>query len=161
MVRPTVHSVKHFHQETLSTVASGAIGVRTLAHAVNVRSATDTDVAEGAQIKAVFIEMWVTTDDATQGSAVISLEKVQANNTAMAYGESLALHDYDNKRNIFYITQGLVPPNIQSGIPFLRGWFKIPKGKQRFALGDTLYLNITAPSNGLVLCGVILFKEYY
>lgn len=155
-----IHSRKHIIQFTPATVGLGAITVKTLANAKEVRTATDTDVEVGAKIHSVYLELWLTSDDAAQGAVAVSLEKVQNAASSMTYAQSVALNDYDNKHNVFYVTEGLVPPNVQSGIPFVRGWFKIPAGKQRMALGEYLTLNISGITNGATYCGMVIYKEY-
>ncbi len=121
---------------------------------------TALEVEEGATIKAVYIEAWVTSNGSAQSSAVISLEKQVGGSTPMTYALSVAMTSYANKKNVFYVTEGLTPPNVQNPIPFLRGWFKIPKGKQRFGLGDKLVLNFSGIVGGNTLCGLYIFKEY-
>lgn len=119
-----------------------------------------TEVEVGAVVKAVYVEIWVTSDDTAQSSLSASVEKVPRLTDLMTFAESQGVHDYFNKNNIFYITQGLVTPNIQSGVPFLRGWFKIPKGKQRMDKESAIVLNLSAITNGLTVCGVFIFKDY-
>ncbi len=159
---PSINSTKHINQQSLFTVASGAIGVRNIVTAVSAPSANlPAECREGAVIKAVFCEMWLTSDDATQGSAIVTLEKKSASDPDMTASQSAALFTYLNKKNILYTFMGLTPPNIQFPTPTIRGWFKIPKGKQRFGLGDKLNLNVHGQSNGVQACGNFIFKEYF
>ncbi len=159
-MRPPINSRKHIGQVSVTTVAAGALSVVTIANAKDIRTTTNTDVIVGAEIKAVFVEMWVTSDDAAQGSTTVSLEKIVGAGPGMTFANSQNMNDYGNKNNIFYVTQGLTPPNVQSGIPFIRQWFKIPKGKRRMALNDFLVLNISGITNGANFCGFFTYKEY-
>lgn len=131
-----------------------------MAFSVAAPSASN-EVREGCTISAVFVEMWVTSDDSAQGSTVVSLEKRPSLSPQMTYAQSQALNSYSNKRNVFFTSQGLTPPNVQSGIPFIRQWFKIPKGKQRMGLGDLITLNISGITNGANYCGFFTFKEQF
>ncbi len=156
-----IQSVKHINQFSVTTVGIGALGQKQLALSVVAPDANAvSEVPEGAKISNVYVELWITSDDASQGSLAVNLEKTSTQMTAMTYAQSIALWTYANKKNIFYTTQGLVPPNVQSGIPFLRGWFKIPAGKQRFGLGDKLVLNISGITNGVNYCGLVIYKHY-
>ncbi len=157
-MRPIVHTEKHYVQFSLFAVAGGAISNRDIVDALAVPTAID-EVKEGAIISAVYIEMWLTSDDAAQGTAIVTLEKVPAGATAMTSGQSAGLASYPNKKNVFYTFMGLVGPNVQPAVPSVRGWFKIPKGKQRFGLGDKLTLNVHGQSNGLSACGFATYKE--
>jgi len=43
----------------------------------------------------------------------------------------------------------------------MRGWYKIPKTKQRFGLGDRLVLQIASQgTDALDFCGFATYKEY-
>ncbi len=78
-------------------------------------------------------------------------------------GQIAALHDYANKKNILFTAQGLVTPTDGGQVPVLRGWYKIPKGKQRFGLGDRLFLTIrnnNAAAIDINFCGLAIYKEY-
>ena len=161
-MRPTINTEKHYNQESVFTVGAGAISNRIIAVAVVVPSGTsDNEIRQGAIISAVYIEMWLTSDDALQASSIVTLEKVNGNAPLMAAGESAALNVYPNKKNIFHTQMGLIPPNVQHPLGSVKGWFKIPKGKQRFGLGDRLLLNVHAQSNGLQACGFFIYKEQY
>lgn len=156
-----IQSVKHIINVTPSTVGLATLAQLQLALGTLVGDVdASSEVPVGAKIAAVYLELWVTSDDAAQGSVTVNLEKTSNQMTAMTYANSIALDSYLNKKNVFYVTQGLTPPNVQSGIPFVRQWVKIPKGKQRFGLGDKLALNVSGISNGAVYCGVIIYKYY-
>ncbi len=151
-------------QNSLSNAAAGGkIGIN-LVDAVNVADITPTNpilVREGCTIKAVYLEYWISSDDATQGTMVALIEKMP-NNTAPADAAEMAnLDQYENKNNVFEIHMGLT--NEKDGVaqPVFRGWIQIPKGKQRFALGEKLSISFLAQSNGINICGTTIYKEYY
>ena len=161
-MRPRVHTEKHYNQESVFTVGAGAISNRIIADAVAVPDAvSDNQVRQGSIISAVYVEMWLTSDDALQASSIVTLEKVPGTAPLMAAGQSAALNVYENKKNVFHCQMGLIPPNVQHPLSSIKGWFKIPKGKQRFGLGDRLLLNVHAQSNGLQACGFFIYKEQY
>ncbi len=157
-MRPRVNTRKHYRQLSLGAVASGAITPLTLIEAVAAPTASH-EVLEGAIVSAIFIEMWLTSDDAAAGTGIVTLEKIMADAIAMSVTESAALFDYSNKKNVLHTQMGLLGPNVQVPLASVRGWFKIPKGKQRFGLGDRLVLNIHGQSNGIAFCGFATYKE--
>jgi len=77
------------------------------------------------------------------------------------FADMSALNLYTNKKNVLYHTQGLSNDQDADAIPFVRQWFKIPKGKQRFGLADRLYLVVSAIAIDQTICGHMVFKEYY
>ncbi len=160
-MRPVVNTDKHYVQVSVTSVGLGALLATVFANAVQDATSSATEVREGAKISAVFIEMWITSDDAAQGSVSVSVEKRTGNSPTMTFAQSQALYSFPNKKNIMYHTQGLTSPNVQSGIPFIRQWFKIPKSKQRFGLGDNLTLNVSGITNGAVICGFFTYKEQF
>ncbi len=105
--------------------------------------------------------MWSHSDDATSGTTIVTLEKRGGAQPAMAVGQSAALNAYVNKKNILYTQMGIIGNNVTYPMSLVKGWFKIPKTKQRFGLGDVLTLNIHAQSNGIFVCGFMTFKEQY
>ncbi len=162
LAKLTVNSTKHIVQIGPSTVALGAILNQGIAVATRVGDVDAlNEVRIGSNIKAVYLELWLTSDDATQSSGIITLEKIPLASDPMAVGDAAALDSYFNKNNVFYITQGLMGPAIGNAVPFVRGWFKIPKGKQRMSEGSRINLNISAVLDGLRICGVVIYKEYY
>ena len=161
-MRPRVHTEKHIVQRSLFGVTTGTISNINLARSVSTPAAASVqDVREGCTISAVYVEMWVTSDDNAAGTVITTLEKVPSNAPDMTAADSATLNQYPNKNNIFYTQMGLIPNNDTYPMATIRQWFKIPKGKQRFALGDQLVLNIHAQSNGISACGTILYKEQY
>ncbi len=161
-LRPMVHTEKHYNQESLFAVGAGAISSRIIADAVAVPATADNQVREGCTISAVYIEMWITSDDdAVPGSSIVTVEKVPGNSPLMTAANSAALNAYENKKNVLHCQMGLTPTKLTYPLATVKGWFKIPKGKQRMGLGDRLLLNIHAQSNGLSACGFFIYKEQY
>ncbi len=160
-MRPTINSEKHVVQFSLFAVASGAITNLAIATAINVPTSAVADVREGSVIKAVYVEMWLTSDDAAAGTTIVTLEKIQSGVAGMTAASSAALNAYANKKNVLYTCMGLLPPNVQPPFNCVKGWIKIPKGKQRFGVGDRLALNVHGQSNGIAGCGIAIYKEYF
>lgn len=161
-MKSPINSVKHYVQTSVFTVGLGAVSALEPALAVERTSANlSTEVVEGAKINTIYLEYWITSDDGTQGSFVMSVEKIPSSAPSMTYAQSIALHTYPNKKNILYTTQGLTPPNSVSGIPVVRQWISIPKGKERFGLGDRIRVNFSGITNGINVCGLSIYKEYF
>ncbi len=161
-MRPRVNVRKHILNLSLAAVTAGSIQNQNLFFAVPAPDAnTAGEVREGAIVSAIYIELWITGDDAVASSGIVTLEKISSDGPSMTTTNSAALDSYKNKNNIFHTQQGLFGPNTQVPIAVIKGWFKIPKGKQRFALGDSLILNIHAQSDGLNYCGLAIFKEQF
>ncbi len=163
-MRAVIKSKKHIFQISQSTVAQTAAVITTIVEAKEGTGTTPAVVEEGAIVKACYVEFWVSQDSASVvGSYTLVLYKnpggnANANTTALA-----ALHDYDNKKNILFTAQGLLTPTDGGQVPVLRGWYKIPKGKQRFGLGDKLEVSIrnnNATSIDINFCGLAIYKEY-
>jgi len=160
-MRAVVNTKKHYVQSSLFAVASGAIVNITMAIAQAVPVAGANVVREGSKISAIYCEMWLTSDDAAAGTAIVTLEKLPGSATVMTAADSAALDTYDNKKNIFHCQMGLTPSNVQYPMASVKGWFRIPKSKQRMGAEDSLVLNIHGQSNGLAACGFFTYKEQY
>ncbi len=161
MVRPMVHSQKHYRQFSLATIAAGALQNSDIINAVNVVDKnTSSEVEEGSSVKAVYLELWINTNDTSPGTNIIIIEK-QTGASPDATTTNMALLDsYPNKKNILYTTMGLTNPNTSTAIPALKFWLKIPKSKQRFGLGDKLSLTIMSQTGTIKFCGFMTYKEY-
>ncbi len=159
-MRPVITTEKHYVQFSLAAVASGAITNLELVHGVAAPSAAD-EVRDGSIVSAVYIEMWLQSDDAAAGTAIVTLEKLSGSMDNMTAAESAALTSYDNKKNVFHTQMGLIPNNVTYPMVSVKGWFKIPRGKQRMGFGDKIRLNIHGQSNGLSLCGFTTYKEQF
>ncbi len=161
-MRPVVNTEKHYLQVSLASIAAGAILNTNLVKAVAVPATAAEEVREGAKVSAIYIEMWIQTDDASLGSSIVTVEKRPGGDTSvMSTAESAALNSYVNKKNVLHTQMGLTPNNVTYPMASIKGWFKIPKSKQRFGLNDRIMLNVHAQSNGLSICGFAIFKEQY
>lgn len=158
-----IHSVKHYVQTSLSSVSAGAINNDILVVGDNVANVNAVnEVIEGAVIKAVYLEYWIQQATTSVGSFTACLIKVPDLGTPAA-GDLAALGTYTNKKNVLFTTQGLSPANdANAPMNLIRTWVAIPKGKQRFALGDRLIFSIRN-NNGtddINFCGFCTYKEY-
>ncbi len=160
-----INSVKHIVPRAVTTVVTAAIVNDVIVDSV-VASAVNlaNEVLEGSIIKAVSVEIWAAGTAAPGSSTAFNMtvEKIPANAPKMTNAQSLNLMTYPNKKNILYTTQGLL--SSQSGsnfVPLFKQWIAIPKGKQRFGLGDQLVLNFSnIATNDYLLCGIYIYKEY-
>ncbi len=163
-MRPPIHSRKHYVQLSQSNVAQGVILNTGICQAQEGAHASATTISEGALVKAVWCEVWISNDSASVlGSFTGGLYKNPGNSNTMVAADAAALHDYDNKKNIFYATQGLAPATDQQLMLAFKGWIKIPKGKQRMGLADKLVWftrNNNATAVDIQVCGLFIFKEY-
>lgn len=163
MVAP-INSLKHYSHRTHTTVASGAISVNNLVDAIAAPgTANSFSVKNGAVIKAVHLELWAGSNDTAgvYNQFTFIIEKVPASATAMTVAQSANLGAYPNKKNIFYTSQGIIGDNTTNTTPVFKGWILIPKGKQRFGLGDKLVFDFTALGDSIDICGLSTFKEYF
>ncbi len=163
-MRPIIKSKKHILQISQATVGQAAAVSTTIVNALEATGTVPSTVEEGAIVKACYVEFWVSQDSASVvGSYTVCLAKDPGGNAGMTATQMAALHDYDNKKNILFTAQGLLTPNDGGQVPVLRGWYKIPKGKQRFGLKDVLRITIrnnNATAIDINFCGLAIFKEY-
>jgi len=163
MVRPMVHSTKHYVQTSISSITGGAEGEVVIVSAVAVSDKnTASEVEEGSSIKAVYFEHWLKAGEASNsGSFVLTVAKFPSGLPSFTFTEMASLDNAENKKNIFYTSQGLMNINSGSATNVLKFWIKIPKSKQRFGLGDRLILQISAAASiDLDHCGMTTYKEY-
>jgi len=161
-MRAPIHSVKHYIQNTLTTTTVGTRDNIVYVNAVASADVTTPDeVVEGAIVKAIFVELWAIGSTADQFFTA-ALVKLPGGLGTMTFAEMANINDWPNKKNILYVTQGLASNDgIAAPIPLIRQWFKIPKGKQRFGLGDTLQLQIASRGDASIThCGFATYKEY-
>ncbi len=162
MVRPTINSVKHFSPMAINQIATGVVENNVVISAV-VSTVADVglEVVEGSIVKACWVELWLQ-NEGTLGEFIAIIEKVPEGGNGATFANMANLFSYPNKKNVLYTTQGLTSNDGVSGpVNVMRQWFKIPKGKQRFGLGDRLVVSIANVSaNDLVRCGIAIFKEY-
>ncbi len=163
----TINSIKHYVHFSQATIVAGAIQNNVIVDTVSVSAAgaASTDVEEGAVVKAVYIEFWISNDGDSSATIqfTISIEKLPTGNPLMTTTQSQNLGAYPNKKNILYTTQGIVGSEASGmPMPIVRAWYLIPKGKQRFGLGDRVVCNITniAGATGITRCGISTFKEF-
>ncbi len=162
MVRPVVHSTKHYVQNSLATIAAGAQLVLTLVDSVAVvNKNASNEVEEGAIIKACYIEEWIRSPEASPGSFIAVLWKQPGGASNFTTVEMAALHNAEAKKNILWSSQGLINDTDADALGLSRGWYKIPKSKQRFGLGDKLLFQVFAQGAiDIVICGLATYKEY-
>ncbi len=162
MVAP-INSIKHYVPLTNIQIGSGAINNHKIIEAVVAPAQTATNnVHEGASIKAVYVEIWLSSNEASgaESTFILTVEKKRASEADMTNANALNLQSYLNKKNILYTTQGILNSNtVQGSVPIIRQFIAIPKGKQRFGLGDEFFVNIAAVGL-LQTCGIAIFKEY-
>ncbi len=160
-MKPVIHTQKHYVQWTVTPITTGTVKNEDIVNALPLQDVnTSTEVVEGATVSAVYIELWVIgQSDAASGNFLATLYKMPGSASLMTQAQSIALHDYDNKKNIFYHTQGIINDGVANAIPFIRQWFKIPKGKQRFGLEDRLVLCMSTQAENANYCGFALYKE--
>ncbi len=163
-MRPIISSKKHIVQISQGTVAQAAVTVQVLADAIEGTPTSPVHLKEGAIVKAVYVELWIQNDSSTVvGSYTCILFKNPGAGHTPTTGVMAALHDYQNKKNILFTSQALAPASDSAVIPIMRGWYKIPKGKQRFGLRDQIAValrNNNATSVAIQFCGSAIYKEY-
>ncbi len=160
MVRAMVHSIKHYVQQTLTTVTTGVRDNMSIVSALE--SATNlNEVTQGSTIKAVYLEIWAIGSSSNQFFTAIVYKRPSGLN-AISITEMANLYTYENKKNILYTTQGLASNDgIAGPYPLFKGWIKIPKGKQRFGLGDKLTFTVASRGDAsIIYCGFATYKEY-
>ncbi len=161
-MKPIIHSVKHYIQFPIDQIPTGTRQNIVLVEAVESTSANlATEVEEGTSIKAVFIELWLQ-NSANLGEEIVIIERVDRLGSGATFTNMGNLFAYINKKNVFFTHQGLATNDgIGNPIRPVYMWVKIPKGKQRFGLGDKLVLSIANVSaNDLNRCGFSTYKEY-
>ncbi len=161
-MRPVIHSQKHYVQITRSAALTVARNLEDLIIAVAPSDKNLVDeVVEGAIVKNVYVELW-TLNEGNDGSEIVVLCKATSGDQGPTYTEMLSLGTYNQKKTIFFTHQGLSSNDgIGNPINVMRSWYKIPKSKQRFGLGDKLVLCIAnSGANSLDYCGFATYKEY-
>ncbi len=146
-----------------ATIATGARRGIVLVDAEIAPAVTATsDVKEGSIVKAIFIESWIKSNASagTDTKFQLQLEKVPSGQDGATFTNLNNMQAYENKKNTLFFSQGVIGDLTTQAIPVVRNWFKIPKGKQRFGLGDRLVLNISATAAEVNNCGFSTYKEY-
>ncbi len=159
-----INSVKHIVQKTNQSIATGTILNVVVVDALSKNTArTSTfQVDEGSLVKAVYVECWIKSNSpaGTSAQQITTFEKIVSGQNTMTNSEALNLQAYENKKNIFYSSQGVLGDLTTNSIPVIRQWIAISKGKQRMGLSDRLVLNVAAVSE-VQQCGLFIYKEYY
>lgn len=162
MVRPIVHSTKHYVQFPISVIATGLRETNLVVSSVDVADKNlVSEVEEGNTVKAVYFELWLQ-NQGNLGEFIMTITKDPEAGTGPNFAEMASLSTWTNKKNVLYTTQGLTSNDGVSGpVNVIRNWIKIPKSKQRFGLGDRINMNISNVSgNDLNRCGFTTYKEY-
>ncbi len=162
-MKAPINSIKHLVQHTEFTVSSATVTTQTDVKGRQFESSVNSadDVVQGSVIKAIFIELWLVTASAATGSFVVMFEKAPAGATSPTFTNMTTLDAYPNKKNVLYITQGLLGDSTSNPTPVYRDWLKIPKGKQRFGLNDDFKINIAALGAADIKgCGITIYKVY-
>ncbi len=159
-----INSIKHYVGISIATLASGVTIEKKIVDAIVAPgNTTSEDVTEGSIVKAVFIEMWVIGAEAAGVNSSFNLVVEKRTNliTNFTITNAANLGAYENKKNILYTTQGITASEQgANAIPVIRSWFKIPKGKQRFGLGDELVLHLSSLAGDFQFCGFFTYKEF-
>ena len=161
MVRPMVHSTKHYTQQSIGTSVPGTETHTVIAEGVTVGNKNlVSEVEEGTSIKAVYCELWIRSAATAAASFTFLICKRPNGVNNPSTAEMAALGTWDNKKNIFFTSQGLTNDVDSSAMSLYRGWIKIPKGKQRMGLGDNLSWSLSAIGQSINFCGFQTYKEY-
>jgi len=160
-MRAIINSRKHIVQLTLSTVAAGAqVGVQLVNSKQNADNALAVDVEPGTVVKAIYVEMWLLAAEAQPSTVTAIIVKSPSGLGTPSAIEFADLHTWSNKNNIFVMHQGIVGDANSNPIPVFREWIKIPKGKQRFSLGDKLEIAFKGITEDTEVCGFAVYKSY-
>ncbi len=158
-----INSVKHYVQIENAALADGARRSTELVDAVAApATSTVQDVKQGAVIKAVYLEYWLK-PNSTAGTEVkfqFAIEKVVSGGAPLTFTQLNNLQSHVNKKNIFYFSQGVLGDLTTASMPVFRSWLLLPKGKQRFGLGDKLVIALSATGATINNCGFSTYKEY-
>ncbi len=162
MLAPIV-SIKHYNNIENASVADAARRTMVAVNAVAQQSVSGTnDVVEGSIIKACFFEIWFKGNAVagTEDKFQLVIEKVVADQASITFTQMNNLMSYPNKKNILFTSQGVTGDLTTQSVPIIRNWVKIPKGKQRFGVGDSLVVSVSSTGATANVCGLNVFKEY-
>ena len=161
-MRPILNSQKRIQGVTLSNVATGFVGSATIVNCIQDLGDGENPAAvvPGTVVKAVYVEMWLLGDGAQVSTTTAMVVKQPGGVDDPNSTDFTNLNTWSNKNNILEMHQGLLGDNNSNPIPVFRDWIKIPKGKQRMALGDTIKFHCKAITDGVEFCGVLIFKAY-
>ncbi len=158
-----INSIKHYQHRTNTTVGTGGVSLQNVVNAL-AKGAARTDPGhceEGCIIKAIHLEYWLCgTLDGTTSQFTFIAFKLPSGQDSPTAAEMANLGGWENKKNILFSSQGVLPEGeSQQSIPVIRDWLKIPKGKQRFGLGDIFQVAMHSVGT-LQFCGLATYKEY-
>ncbi len=159
-----INSIKHYVQIENAQTTTGVRRLASLVTAVAQASAgaTPDEVLEGSIIKAIFIEWWIKSfapaGEDTKFQFLI--EKVPAGQDPVTFTQMNNMASYPNKKNVLHFSQGVIGDLTTQSMPVSKGWWLIPKGKQRFGLGDVLSVALSATAAVIQNCGFSTYKEY-
>ena len=162
-MKALINSIKHIVQESLAVINEQTMRNIIIARATAQQPTTSILVAVGANIKAIYLEYWLLGESAQPCTATWTFEKTVNDAVAMTQSQGQDMFNYPNKRNILKSGQGVIGDSNTNPIPIIREWIKIPKGKQRMAVGDEWVFNVSCigeTDNGLEVCGLAIYKEY-
>ncbi len=162
-MRAPINATKHYVQQSLSSITSGAVATSSVVVAVEQSTANAVnEVRSGSLVKAIMLEYWLKAGEATNlGSFVFAFYKKPAGAGAMTFAQAVALGTFTGKNQVFFTSQGLINNESSTAIPVIRQFIKIPKGKQRMALGEELIVVVAAVTSDLDFCGFTTYKEYF
>ncbi len=160
MMQPTVKTNKHYVQYPIEEILAGSgRNIPLVVVEQNPDRSTAEEVDVGSKISAIFIELWILANSTQGGSTTVVVEKTQVGIAGVGFANLAQLHNYDNKKNIFFASEGLLAQEDANPTPFLRQWIKIPKSKQRFGLGDGLSISISSQATNVKFCGLSTYKD--
>ncbi len=162
-MRSPIHSNKHYVSSTNATTVSGTVKKITWAKAVAQNAVTAAqDVVEGSVVKALYIELWFLGQGATGIDTQVNtiIEKVVAGQASATAANLANLQAYPNKKNVFFSMQGVMGDKFTNSVPLFRSWMKLPKGKQRMGLGDSIVMSTVSTGQSMQTCGMSTYKEY-
>ncbi len=110
MVAP-INSIKHVLNLENTTLASGSVRSVQCVQAVAQTAVSNiADVVEGSIVKAVYLELWFKSNAAagTDDKFQLIVEKVIGNQVPITFTQMNNIMTYPNKKNIFFMTQGVV-----------------------------------------------------
>jgi len=161
MVRPSIHSTKHYVQQSIGTSVPGTETHTSFIQGVAVSDKTTvSEVEEGSQVKAFYLELWIRSAATAAASFTFIVCKRPSNTGVPSTAEMAALGDWDNKKNILYTTQGLTNDVDSTALNLYKGWIRVPKGKQRMGLNDHFSWHLSAVGQSINFCGFQTYKEY-
>ncbi len=163
-MRPQINSEKHIVQLNRATTV-GPAGIQNInlvsVLAQDAVASLPQDVRIGTNVKAVWLEWWCSGSNNDQSAVTAILYKTVGDTDIIDTTDMSLLNEYTNKKNILATFQGILGDSGSANpVPIFRGWFKIPKGKSRFGLGDKLRITLQAKDTDVESCGLCIYKAY-